>query len=245
VSDRELLDNASRLALREPAPPLDPTAILVAEFQYAQAAAMQATEDRARVTTYFLATAGSVVLALLGLKLEARPPPPVTLGFTGLFTALTAVGLVTLNQLAALRLAWRESCRAMNQVKDHFTAAQPSLAPAFRWTEASLPPAYKPRSISSQLAGLVAAVMGLASASALFFAFWSARTVAWPAPAPPAEQLADAAFAALGGLAVIVVAWRHYVDRLADASSTAARPAAGTPAPEPASGSAARPSASG
>ena len=81
-------------------------AVLVAEFEYAYATALQASEDRARVSSYFLATAGSMALALVGMKLDARPEPLVTLGFAALFALLTGIGLLTLNQLAALRLAF-------------------------------------------------------------------------------------------------------------------------------------------
>jgi len=191
-------------------PALDAGEILVAEFHYAQATALQANEDRARAGSYFLATAGSVVLALLGVRLEGAPEPIVTLGFAALFLALTGIGLVTLNQLAALRLGWLDSCHAMNAIKARYVAAHPGLAGAFRWSDATLPPPFKARSLSSQLALLVALVMGLAAASATVCLLWTGWTVvAGPAGAGP-TQVAAGLLAALVGLLTGVAAWRHY-----------------------------------
>jgi hypothetical protein len=224
MTTREALDNAARLAASptgaddvppaieaEPAPPnLDPNAILIAEFEYARAAAFQANEDRARVSSYFLATGGSVVLALLGLKLDSPPHPLIVVGFASLFAALAWMGWNTLNQLAALRLAWRDSCLAMNQVKDHYVSAHSALQGAFRWTDQSLPPAFKPTSLSSQLARMVAAIMGLATAVAAACALWAIATMARVGMAPWAIVACAAALAAV----VIRVSWLHYVNQL-------------------------------
>jgi len=45
---------------------LDVNEILVTEFEYIAATAFQANEDRARVSNYYLMTAGAAVAAILG-----------------------------------------------------------------------------------------------------------------------------------------------------------------------------------
>jgi len=45
--------------------PLDVNEIVVAEFEYIATTAFQANEDRARVSNYYLMTAGAAVAAIL------------------------------------------------------------------------------------------------------------------------------------------------------------------------------------
>jgi hypothetical protein len=192
--------------------PLDPGDILIAEFEAARAAALQANEDRARVTSYFLATAGSMAAAILSLHFDVAASPMPALGFAALFAALTWIGWTTLTQLADLRLAWIEGCRAMNQIKATYMAVLPGLEAAFRWTDATLPPAYKPRSLSSQLARIVVTVMGLSAASTTVFGAlglgpWF-RFDQWR-ETPASVGLVIAAAAA--GILVIWLGWRHYL----------------------------------
>jgi hypothetical protein len=194
--------------------------ILLAEFGYAQAAALQANEDRARASSYFLATAGSVMLALLGLKLDPVPHPLLTLGFAALFTALTVIGFTTLNQLAGLRLAWLEACRAMNHIKDRYVRMYPALDGAFRWTDATLPPAFKPTSIGSHLARLLATVIGLAAASTTIFVLWTAWVLRMAAPADAVAQTLAAVASGLVGLTLGAIAWQRYVQLLRQADES-------------------------
>ncbi len=229
MASREALDNAARLAASPagPAsdqeggedgavpPDLDPNAILIAEFEYARAAAFQANEDRARVSSYFLATVGSVLLALLGLKLDGLPRPLVALGFSALFGVLAWMGLMTINQLAALRLAWHDSCRAMNRVKAHYVARHPAHRDAFLWTDERLPGPFKATSISSQLARLVALIMGFAAGAAVLALGWAAVLVLGPSVPRPDQAAAPAVVLGLGVLAAVArAAWLHYVRRL-------------------------------
>lgn len=201
-------------ALDPPVPDAVAGDMLLAEFGYAQAAALQANEDRARVSSYFLATSGSVVLALLGLKLDPVPHPLLTLGFVALFTTLTYIGFTTLNQLVALRLAWLEACREMNHVKARYVRMYPALDGAFRWTDATLPPAFKPTSISSSLARLVVIVIALAAASATLFLLWTAWIVTIATPASAITQTQGAAVSGVAGLTLGALAWRRYVRQL-------------------------------
>ena len=142
---------------------LSPEAILIAEFEYARGTALQANEDRARVASYFLATGGSIVAATLGVTGEQDLNPYSAVAFAALFGLLVYVGWLTIEQLIRLRLAWRESCLAMNQVKSVFVAAHPSVQDGLRWSDESLPSAYSAASVSSLLSRVVAAITGLAT----------------------------------------------------------------------------------
>ena len=89
--------------------------IVAEEYQYIAQTAFQANEDRARVTTFYLVSVGSLFGAFIGTT-------PTTENITlwilaGLFLFLSYFGIITLRQLIQLRIAWFESARAMNQIK--------------------------------------------------------------------------------------------------------------------------------
>jgi len=203
--------------------------ILLAEFAYAQACAMQANEDRARVTSYFLAAAGSVAVAILGLEADQASPQGSAWGFAGifgLFALLTWAGHTTISQLVALRLAWRKSCQAMNHIKCQYVGGnQEKMEKTFEWRDDTLPPAFKRTSVSCQLAKLVAVIMGLSAATATMFAQWAL----WGADAAGSVfgwataffglavfdgALGSVVSAMVVGLLVLTLAWRRYVTAL-------------------------------
>lgn len=134
--------------------PLDPNEILVAEFNYIASTAFQANEDRARVSNYYLMTAGAAVAAILGVKLEGAMPTAIYWGFVALFGALAIIGLLTVLQLARLRSAWMASAKAMNTIKDYYRKHCPDaqLEEAFTWTNKSLPAPSKRGSVAFLLA---------------------------------------------------------------------------------------------
>lgn len=148
--------------------PLDPNAILSAEFEYIVQTALQANEDRARVSNYYLVAAGAAVAAIIGAGFETITAG-VYLGFGLLFAGLSAIGYLTLLQLARLRKAWRESVVAMNQLKDYYVARFPQLemGKAFAWRAGTIPPADKPDSLAYLLA-LSVALIASASIAAAF-----------------------------------------------------------------------------
>ena len=77
--------------------------ILTAEYEYIAQTAFQANEDRARVTTFYIVSVGSLVGALLNTTDETSQ---ITLwAFSGLFLFLSLFGLLTLLQLIRLRRA--------------------------------------------------------------------------------------------------------------------------------------------
>lgn len=143
--------------------------IIVAEFNYIHNTAFQANEDRARVSQFFFVTFGTFVAALFTSQLTDVDLHQVYTAFAILFVLLAVFGGLTLLQLTRLRLAWLESVRAMNQIKGKISQEYPHLQSYFRWTLATLPPAYKSSSVGSILALMVALLTGLAIASALAF----------------------------------------------------------------------------
>ncbi len=148
--------------------PLDANAILIAEYEYIVQTAMQANEDRARVSNYYLVAAGAAVAAIIGAGFEASLPG-VYLGFSLLFAGLAIIGLLTLLQLARLRKAWRDSVVAMNTLKEYYLArfAESGLEKAFAWRFATIPAGGKRTSLAYLLA-LSVVLIASASLSAAF-----------------------------------------------------------------------------
>jgi hypothetical protein len=146
--------------------------LLAAEFDYIAQTAIQANEDRARVSSFYLIAVGSLVAAMFGTQFFDPNffTRIVDLMFSGLFTLLTLLATSTVMQLARLRLAWYESALAMNQLKEYMMHENKSLMKAFRWTTSSLPSKYKRNSVSYYQAMEVAFISGLTFGAAVFFA---------------------------------------------------------------------------
>jgi len=147
--------------------------LLEAEFEYIAQTAFQANEDRARVSSFYLLTVGSLVAALLstqwlGAGLNARS---LALAFGALFFVLTLLGTLTTLQLARLRAAWYEAMQAMNRLQEYWIQHAPhrNLQSAFRWNASTLPPAYKIHSISFYQTLEVALLSGLTLGAATYF----------------------------------------------------------------------------
>lgn len=159
--------------------------LLAAEFDYIAQTAIQANEDRARVSSFYLIAVGSLVAALFGTQYvnpEHLTSRDVNLMFSGLFLLLTLLGSSTVMQLARLRAAWYESALAMNQLKDYMMSENQRLANAFRWKTSTLPSKYKKDSVSFYQAREVALISGLMFGAAAFFlqrAFFSMNILQW------------------------------------------------------------------
>ena len=158
--------------------------VLAAEFNYIAQTAIQANEDRARVSSFYLVAVGSLVAALFGTQLfeEDFFSRNINLMFSGLFLLLTLLGFFTTMQLARLRGAWYESAQAMNQIKDYMVSRNQGLSSAFRWTMETLPPKHKTNSVSYYQTIEVALISGLMSAAATIFllqAFLAAVLFQW------------------------------------------------------------------
>ena len=145
--------------------------ILFAEYEYISQTAIQANEDRVRVASFYLIAVGSLVAALFSTQLFGPDSngPRISLLFSGLFLILTLLGTSTVMQLARLRLAWHESALAMDQIKEYVLKQDKKLADAFRWRAGSLPPLYKPNSMSFIQAVEVALSSGLTFGAAAYF----------------------------------------------------------------------------
>lgn len=167
-----------------PSPLIELDELLAAEYDYISQTAIQANEDRARVSSFYLIAVGSLVAALLSTQLldPNRLEQSIKLMFSGLFIMLTLLGMSTVMQLAQLRSAWYESVRAMNQLKDFAVNQSPELANAFRWRTSTIPSKYKKGSVSYYQALEVSLIGGLMAGAALFFllqAFYTPTTLAW------------------------------------------------------------------
>lgn len=152
--------------------PVEFDELLAAEFNYIAQTAIQANEDRARVSSFYLIAVGSLVAAMFGTQFFEPDffSPTIDLMFSGLFILLTLLGTSTVMQLARLRAAWYESMLAMNQIKEYMMNENKSLIKAFRWTKSTLPLKHKPNSVSYYQAVEVALISGLTFCAAAFFA---------------------------------------------------------------------------
>lgn len=152
-------------------PPVEFDELLAAEFDYIAQTAIQANEDRARVSSFYLIAVGSLVAALFGTQYVDPQLFDIdaNLMFSGLFGLLTLLGSSTVMQLARLRAAWHESALAMNQLKDYMISQDSSLVSAFRWQTNTLPSKYKRDSVSYYQAIEVALISGLMFGAAVFF----------------------------------------------------------------------------
>ena len=151
--------------------PVEFDELLAAEFNYIAQTAIQANEDRARVSSFYLIAVGSLVAAMFGAQYIDTTflSIDVNILFSGLFLLLTLMGTSTIMQLARLRSAWYESALAMNQLKDYMMNQNATLKQAFRWKTSTLPSKYKKDSISYYQAVEVALISGLMLGAAIFF----------------------------------------------------------------------------
>jgi hypothetical protein len=158
------------MATDEPLP-VEFDELLAAEFNYIAQTAIQANEDRARVSSFYLIAVGSLVAAMFGAQYidSTFLSIDVNVLFSGLFVLLTLMGTSTIMQLARLRSAWYESALAMNQLKDYMMGQNQTLIQAFRWTTSTLPSKHKKDSISYYQAIEVALISGLMFGAAIFF----------------------------------------------------------------------------
>jgi len=168
----------------ETPPPVELDELLAAEYNYIAQTAIQAHEDRARISSFYLIAVGSLVAALLGAQFfdPSSPSQDVNLMFSGVFVLLTLLGTSTIVQVARLRAAWYESALAMNQLKDYMMEQNQSLVKAFRWQTGTLPGKTKKNSISYYQAVEIALISGLMFSAAVFFfqrAFWSTGILHW------------------------------------------------------------------
>lgn len=151
--------------------PLSQDDILIAEFNYIAQTAFQANEDRARVSSFYFVTVGSLVAAILSTQFAALQIQFLYFAFSGLFFFLFIMGILTVLQLARLRSAWFESVQAMNRIKDYYIAHHPAggFEKAFLWRGTTAPPPFKIKSISFILTLEVAILSAVSIATSFYF----------------------------------------------------------------------------
>jgi hypothetical protein len=152
-----------------PNPPALANDIIAAEHGYIAQTAFQANEDRARASQYFFVTFGTLIAALLSVRLPGVNPGQLYWTFVIIFVLLSGLGLITILELVRLRQAWLESVRAMNQIKEQLIARDPVLAAYFLWRMDTIPPAFKLRSFGFLQAVSVALLSGLSLGAAVAF----------------------------------------------------------------------------
>jgi len=150
-------------------PKLNRDQMLQAEFSYIANTAFQANEDRSRVISFYFVSTGSLVAAILSAQFSTQQTQSVSLGFALLFAILTALGALTLAQLARLRSAWHESAQAMNQIKNYYIESDPQIAAAFKWRMEQIPPTDKPYSLANLMALEVTLLGGVTAAAMAYY----------------------------------------------------------------------------
>jgi hypothetical protein len=147
---------------------LDPNEILSREFEYAAQTAFQAHEDRVRVFNYYLATAGTMIAAVVLADLTNSIHLAV---FGLLFGGLTTLGFMSLLKLAKLRLAWADSVRAMCQIKEYYIQMcdEVQLTRAFRWKMETIPPVGKKWTVAFLMALTIDFLSSASAGGAVLF----------------------------------------------------------------------------
>ena len=163
----------------EEKPALSADEILKVEYEYIANTAFQANEDRARFSSFYFISVGSLVAAILGTQFSADNLKSVAILFFLLFLVMTGLGALTMAELARLRSAWHESVQAMNQVKDFYLKHHPELEPAFKWRGSTIPPTNKRYSIANLIAVEVALLGSLTSAAAVYFLLLGMTDILW------------------------------------------------------------------
>jgi len=161
-------------------PALSPDNILIAEFEYLTQAAAQANEDRARVASFYLVSFGSFIAGLVTTNFTANLVQSawINIGFAVLFLALALMGLLTVMQLGRLRMAWYDTARALNHIKQYYVdhVKGLNLAEAFLWKNDTLPHKFKVSSVAFSLV-LQVSVLGGVSLGASIYLFLIALNV--------------------------------------------------------------------
>jgi hypothetical protein len=146
---------------------------IVAEFNYIAQTAFQANEDRARVSEFFLISFGTFLAALFSSQLSVMEPRLVHTLFSILFIVVAFLGLLTTLELSRLRLAWLESVRSMNSMKDYLIRNHPTLNECFPWRTETVPKPFKPWSVGFMKALQVSILSGVSIGAAVTFTMLS------------------------------------------------------------------------
>jgi len=123
--------------------------ILIAEFNYAMQTANQSNEDRVKIFQFLVANTLTIAATVL-FSSFTQSIGGLSLGIV--FMIFFAMGLLSLFQLSRLRLAWGDSVKAMNKIKDFYVNHNKKLDEAFLWKTSTMPKTTKKMSLAYQLA---------------------------------------------------------------------------------------------
>jgi len=135
------------------------------EFGYAKETASQAINDRYTMLNYYIGIVTAVGSISAGL-ISTQKGNNVFVASAGLLLITAIVGWVFLAIMLRLRQAWLSSLQTMNEVKSAYITSDSDLAPALRWSNQTLPKAYKPWSIHYFSSLLIVALNSLCLALA-------------------------------------------------------------------------------
>ncbi len=159
--------------LQLPPPPLDPhlNSLLIAEFTYIADSTNKSSEDRARVSNYYLATIAAAAAAVFGRTLDNTAQATVNSAIGIGFLVLALIGLFTVLSIIRLRAGWMAGANAMDAIKEYcakiYDKAQ--LDSAFEWERKDLPPAGKINSVAFWTASSMIAIDSAMMALAVIF----------------------------------------------------------------------------
>ena len=145
---------------------LDASDILQLEFDYAKTTAGEAMRDRHTMINFYLLTVGIVTSGVVAIL---QQDVPELLGTLFLWV-LCLVGWLYLLKIVRLRLAWIESAKTMNLIKDFYLTHSEDfradeLVKAFRWRTHTVPSADQPWTLFYYSACLIGVLNSIAFAS--------------------------------------------------------------------------------
>jgi len=153
---------------------LSSESILIAEFNYAMQTASQSNEDRVKIFQFVVANTLTVAATVV-FSSVTQGTQNFLIGFVFMF--FVVLGLLSLFQLSRLRLAWIESVKAMNRIKDYYIENNKDLESAFVWRTSTIPKADKELSLAYLLA-LTLIFVNAVSVSLAFQLFFGSTLVA-------------------------------------------------------------------
>lgn len=128
---------------------LNPNDILIAEFNYAMQTATQSNEDRVKIFQFIVANIITIAATIFVTSLTYNSSSKL---FGLVFIFFVVLGMFSLVHLSRLRLAWVDSVKVMNRIKEYYIKNNPELEEAFLWKMSTIPSAKKRSSLAYQLA---------------------------------------------------------------------------------------------
>lgn len=178
--------------------------VISGEYEYIATSVFQNSEDRARVSSFFVVVIGTFLAMLFSEQLRAVDSDIYYQIFGVAFALIFILGTLSVLQLARLRLAWIDSVKALNQIKAEAVKNDPSLEAYFRWGADSMPRRFKLRSFSFLQAVIVAVLSGFAAGASLAM-FWLAGH---PAKIPWVASV----ILGIVALIFVLIAYRYWLE---------------------------------